>query len=274
MLCGFLVFQQGQRVTPPTLFETVRPRLKSLCPDAQIGAGTDSDFFFLNRERPALVPDFAAFALHPQTHAFDDVSLVETLEVQPLAVRQTAKLLGAPVTVSPLTFWPTFNPNGAATSPPDPRQRTAFGAVWTLGSLVALSGSVAVQSVTLFETVGERGLMDEQTVFPIYRVLLAFAAFRGGQAAPLTSSDPHRVVGVVLRLGERMRILITNFRPEPVRLTLCGVPPVVRAERLAADSAQPSARGRHLRPVHGALQFVLAPHEVLCLDHANSKGAL
>ena len=246
-----LVFGRGERVTPPELFHAVRPGLTRLFPDAQVGAGTDSDFFFLNRDRPVLKTSvLAAFALHPQTHAFDDLSLIETLEVQPLVARQAAGLLGAPVAVSPLTLAACFNPY--ATGPQtqaeaDARQRTAFGAAWTLGSLAALIGSGALHSVSLFETAGPRGLMEHagsDGLFPVYHLLEAFADFKGGEAAALSVSDPSKAGGVVLRSAKGTRVLVANFTPKTLRLDVQNWP--------------------------GA-RLTLAPHEVLRLDGVPDK---
>ena len=51
-------------------------------------------------------------SLNPQVHAFDNASLVETLEAQKWTVESARKFVGGlPISVSPITLRPRFNPN-------------------------------------------------------------------------------------------------------------------------------------------------------------------
>jgi D-apionolactonase len=183
-------------------------------------AGTNSDFLFANRFPPPMTDgDALVFAINPQVHAFDNASLVETLATQATAVRSAQRLAGGkPVIVSPVTLLPRHNPYATApqspeASPPaDPRQKTAFGAVWTLGSVKYLAESGA-SALTFYETVGPRGLLEDDTLFPLYTVFAEIAAFTGGSVLPTVSSDPLRVEALTLTDGTRTICLLANMTP-------------------------------------------------------------
>ena len=67
--------------------------MKSQLPTVMIGAGTDFNFTELNRNhfRPTNL-DFITFSIHPQEHAFDDLSLMETIEAQADVVRSAQNI--------------------------------------------------------------------------------------------------------------------------------------------------------------------------------------
>lgn len=228
-----------------------------------IFGGTDADFFFLNTYPvPPEAVDGLAFALNPQVHAFDDTSLVETLETQTLMVQEARRLsCERPVVVSPLTFKPRWNPYATAAPPPtppgelppqvDPRQLSLFGATWTMGSLVALSLGGA-GAVTLFETTGWRGLMETEVgsplpelfpsppgaVFPLYHVVADFAEFQGGEVVGVTSSHPMELGGIVLCHGDRGCLLVANYTGSPQTVKLEGFPPIARVRELSGSNAR------------------------------------
>ena len=78
--------------------------------------------------------------MNPQVHAFDDESLVETLDGQSAVAANARRLAGSrAVAVTPVTLRPRFNPNGGESQPPDPRQGSPFAAAWTLGSVRRLA---------------------------------------------------------------------------------------------------------------------------------------
>ncbi len=123
-----------------------RPVLRAYA-DVPFGSGTNTDFIFMQRNLPPLEQvDFLAYAINPQVHAFDNLSLVETLACQAATVASARRLAaGRPVYVSPLTLKMRHNPYATAAEPPtppgqlppqvDPRQMSLFGAGWTLGSI-------------------------------------------------------------------------------------------------------------------------------------------
>lgn len=205
-----LVYHRDEPVTPPRWLALAR----SLLGDKTAG-GTNAYFAELNRNRPDPANGGASFSLNPQVHAFDDLSLVENLEAQEHAVR-TARLFlkGQPVHVSPVTLLPRFNPaatdkSAKAKEPPaDPRQRSSFCAAWTAGSLKYLAEAGAA-SVTYYEAVGPRGLMDPAP-FPVYAVFEALAPFAGGQCVPVESNSPLELLALAVRKQGRSRVLIAN----------------------------------------------------------------
>ncbi|RVU02918.1 hypothetical protein EOD41_02980 [Mucilaginibacter limnophilus] len=175
-----LLFQTGRKTTDNELLHRILPVIRERFPLVNIGAGTDAYFAELNRQ-PVYAKniDFVNFSINPQVHAFDNPSLIETLDAQ-TAVLAKAKTLfpGKHISVSPVTLKPRFNPNAAADSSVicdtddtiDARQGSLFVAGWTLGSIAALAKGGA-QNITFYETYGAKGFFAslnqaEQEVAP------------------------------------------------------------------------------------------------------------
>ncbi len=73
----------------------VRRLLHPVTGSASIGAGQDSNFTELNRERPDVsLIDAVSYGMNPQVHAFDNTSLVETLAIQPVTVASARDFVG------------------------------------------------------------------------------------------------------------------------------------------------------------------------------------
>jgi hypothetical protein len=151
------------------LVDTFRAAL----PEIKLGIGTDAYFAELNRASLDVSNiDFIAFSINPQVHAFDDLSLIETLEAQKDTI-QTAKqkYKNIPVHVHSVTLKPRFNPNATNTNETgypqsDERQSTDFCYQWTRASIDILQKAGA-ESITYFETVGLRGIMNGEK-FPVF----------------------------------------------------------------------------------------------------------
>ncbi len=240
----WLVFATKAKTTPAGFVGAAQAALRPVAPEAEFVVGTDAYFAELNRKPPPDEGgDAVSFSLNPQVHAFDDLSLVETLSIQGELVRNAGRIAGRkPVLVSPVTLRPRFNPNatvteaaevGSGESPPaDPRQHTVMGALWTLGSFASLAGA-GVAAITYYQTKGPRGLHPGSgsradpaeasnhsgEVFPLWWVFRALADFAGGQAGQLHSSHPLRWTGVMLAHKARRRLLVANFTGDalPVR---------------------------------------------------------
>ena len=237
------IFHQAEKSTRRKWVELAREKLGNS--GAAIGTGTNAFFTELNRERPpANVLDFVIYSVNPQVHAFDNLSLVETLQTHVETVRTAQSFSeNAKIVVSPVTFKMRFNPNatGAEAEVPagelpaqvDPRQMSLFGAGWTLGSIKYLAES-GVHAATYYETTGLRGLMETDkgssvpekfastagTVFPMYHVFRALADFSDGQVEVSQSSQPLKVETLVLRKGEQQRILLANLTASMKMVTL------------------------------------------------------
>ena len=181
----------------PDAFATLVSEWKACCPHFDIGIGTDYNFTEVNRNRvlPG-VPGFVSYGIQPQEHAFDDLSLIENLAAQADTVRTLRHVYGhsCRAHLSPVTFKKRFNPY--ATDPAqrvipedaqvDERQYTAFGAVWTLGSIKNLTMAGA-GSATYFRGVGKLGIAGEDPgLFPVFE---AFRLYH--------SSYPSRVLASV-----------------------------------------------------------------------------
>ena len=232
---SLLVLHERSKTTPKALIEEVYPRLKQALPTLKVGYGTDAYFAELNRNRPATnAYDFVSYSINPQVHASDTRSLIENLAAQADTVR-TARAFapGKEVHVSPVTLKPRFNPNAtgesssfsadALPSNVDPRQASELLAAWTLLSLRYLADA---DRVTLYETVGMRGLMPDgathplfptpdQAPFPVYDALRQLHQFRPINVIDYLFPDPLREDGLVVEneAGERQMFLI-NFIEE------------------------------------------------------------
>lgn len=300
----YLVFHRQESSTRANWLELARKHLNAHAPGAKLAAGTDAYFTELNRGRPPIaVADSVTYSVNPQVHAFDNLSLVETLEMQAASLTSARKFCGSlPVFVSPVTLKPRFNPNAtdapsAPAGPPrelpaevDARQPSLFAAAWTVGSLKYLAEGGAA-SVTYYETVGWRGVMETATgsplpdkfpslagaVFPVYHVLAAAADFRGGEVGSVRSSRKLEVEALVLTRQGRRRLIIANLTDQPrvVRLTGGSFGAGVRVRMLdefsaAAAIERPgefwSRRGSMRETDGGVLQIGLLPYAIAFAD--------
>jgi hypothetical protein len=232
-------------------------------------------------------------------HAFDNSSLVETLQTQAATVASARAFIGAtPLAVTPVTLRMRQNPNAAGPeTPPEPgtlppqvdvRQMALFGAAWTLGSLKYLATS-ATQSLTYYATTGWRGVMETAAgsplpekfpslaggVFPLYHVFADAGEFAGGQVAPLTTNRPLLADGLMLINGPRRCALVANLSPHAQTVQVQGLPAQVQVRLLDEDNvefamAEPGLyRGRpgvEQTTQAGVLRLDLKPYAVARLD--------
>jgi hypothetical protein len=260
--------------------EMVRKHLEGVVPGAKFSAGTNYDLIFLLRNPPPVERiDLVTFAINPQVHAFDIISLVETLEAQAQAVHSARRFCtGLPVMVSPVTLKMRSNPYSTdqvpvqwpGEIPPqvDVRQVSLFGAGWTLGSLSSLAQS-GVASLTYFETTGWRGVIEREDgspmpdqfpsiaggVYPMYFVFAALREFAGGEVIPSQTSHPQEFNGLVLRKGKRQRILVANHTPDSRAITIPNLGKRAELHRLDENNVEDAMR----RPEN----FLELPGEVL-----------
>jgi hypothetical protein len=300
----WLIFHVAEKSTTARWVQMARRHLSTIDFKAKIGGGTNAYFTELNRERPPLAAlDLVCYSINPQVHAFDNATLVENLEAQGYAVESARQFSGnRPLVITPVTLKPRFNPNAtgaeAASTPGelpasvDPRQISLLGAGWTLGSLKYLAQS-GVQSVTYYETIGWRGVMEVEAgsplpnqfhsiagaVFPLYHVLADMGEFAGAEVVPLSSTAPLKVEGTILQKAGRVRILLANLNADPqfVRLIYPGLPQYVRVKRLDETNAESAMRSpESYRAAPGLLQetagkqlaLSLLPYSVCRIDSA------
>ncbi|MCA9183911.1 MAG: hypothetical protein KDA51_20755 [Planctomycetales bacterium] len=170
VVARLLLFHPAERVTPSDLLavgERIRAELGQSFPNV---VGTDAYFAELNRGRPRLSEDrVVCYSFNPQVHAFDNLSLCETLQAQRETIDSAGAAFSADVVISPITLRPRFNPNATTVIPPavalqsaiDPRQSSGFAAAWTLGTLASMACHDRLRSLTFYEAYGQRGIMRE-----------------------------------------------------------------------------------------------------------------
>lgn len=277
-----------------------RKYLETKYPGAIFAAGTNADYIFLARTPPPVdILERITFALHPQAHAFDNLSLIETLEGQSAALASAKRLAGSlPVMISPITLKPRFNPYATALEPEaspgklpvqvDPRQMALLGAGWTLGSLKALAEGGAC-SLTYYETTGWRGMMEMDGgsplpqvfrsipggVFPLYHVLAEVREFSGSQVIPGKTSDGLRAGCIALRNAGGVRLLIANFTPEKQSIWVSLPYRTIRVrtldetnavEAMGSPEAFRAQPGTQLQPQEEILRLEMLPYAIARLE--------
>lgn len=168
VVARLLLFHSIEKVTPPELLAVGEAIHNQLGQEFPIVVGTDAYFAELNRGRPTLSEDrVVCYSLNPQVHAFDNLSLCETLQAQREAIDSAVAAFSADVVISPITLRPRFNPNATTVIPPaiahlsriDPRQPCGFAAAWTLGTLASTACHERLRSMTFYEAYGPLGVM-------------------------------------------------------------------------------------------------------------------
>jgi hypothetical protein len=306
-LACVLALREGEPATSPQTLKEVKEYLTGL--GVPVGAGSDSNFCELNREQAlgsfgGNGADFLFWPINPQVHAFDSLSIVETLEAQSETVRTARSFAqGLPLSVSPVVLKPRFNPAATVSSPPispdelpsqvDPRQLSLFAAAWTLGSIAALAGT-GVGRVTFYETTGWRGVMEQQvgssrpsrfpstpgSVFPLYHVFAEYGALK--HLCRTSVDSPSQVAALSGRSRDgRLRVLLGNLTPQTrqVRLLSSGLAWRLRglSEKNAAVAILDPERflvraGQHRTSRDGSLLVTLPPHGIVSLDEVPPGG--
>ena len=266
-VCTWLIFHARELSTTEPWVRLARQILGDYAPEARLGAGTNAFFTELNRERPPVrALDLVAYSVNPEVHAFDNASIVETLETLAVTLASARGFCGdAALAVSPVTFKMRWNP--AATGPEpepgpgevpaqvEPRQMSLFGAGWTAGSVKYLAAGGAY-SVTYFETTGWLGVMETAEgspvpdrfrsipggVFPMYHVFADVGGFAGGEVLASQSSDPLTVDGVALRKGGKTRVILANYTAAPQPVTVRGVRGALTVRSLDETNAESAMR--------------------------------
>jgi len=223
---AWLLFQEGEPVTPEPLLETARAILGE---QATIVVGTDAHLAELNRHHsPWRSANGVVFSLTPQVHAQDIRTIVESLETHERTVATVKSFAGeVPSMVSPITLRPRFN--AVATSGQarresegvDPRQADLFVAGWVLGGVVEWARG-SVSAATYFECVGPCGVIvgpeshaEPARVTPACHVFADLADVLSLDAAelrPLATGVGWRAVqGLWANDGRKHIILLANL---------------------------------------------------------------
>ncbi len=189
-----LLIDQASKATG----NAVAQHAEALLPSAGtvIAVGTNAYFAELNRHRPQVRTGMQVFySINPQVHAFDNLSLRETLAAQYQTVDSAYSVFQHPIVISPITLRPRFNPNATVQQDTnqqpesDDRQSSGFAAAWTLGSLQTLASHPQVASLTYFEAAGPRGIMNQQaSLYPLALPLMTLA--KSSVIGHVNVSDP------------------------------------------------------------------------------------
>ena len=206
-IARLLVFPAAGPVTTEDLVNEARALLSPLLAGAPIGGGTDANFAELNRNRECVHGlDLVSWAIHPQVHAFDDFTIVENLAAQAATVRSARQFCGAkPLSISPVTF------RSRATAP-DPRLQSGLGAAWFCASLKHLA-EAGIASATYFTTA------EACAKSPLHTAWSIVAGFEPEFVLRSHSSKSAAIDGIVLRRGDRIRLVVGNFTPAPQRFS-------------------------------------------------------
>lgn len=221
-IARWLVFHSTEKATTPELVTNAFESIRKLEPSIPIAVGTDAYFAELNRNRPTVPNDgCVCFSITPQVHAFDELSIRETLEAQPSTVNSAFALFNCPIVVSPVTLRPRFNPNATSAtdierySEPevDERQDTGFLAAWTVGVLARLVTHSGVTSMTFFEAFGPRGIVNSNgDTYPVHSVFAALKRHR--MTCEKTVDKPLDVSALALASDDGSRSLLLGNMTE------------------------------------------------------------
>ena len=299
-IVNWLIFNKEEMTTSEKWIILARKYLKDYDHNSNVGSGTNVFFADLNRSIPPVkVMDFISYSINPQVHAFDNLSLVETLSAQAETVKSARKFSNnKPISVSPITLKMRFNPNATAPeanlesgqlpSQVDVRQMSLFGAAWTLGSLKYLCES-ETHSLTYYETTGWRGVMEVEfgshvpekfyslrgAVFPLYHVFADVGEFAEGQIITTSSSNPLKITGLAVKKEDHTRIIISNLSSEVQQLTVQNLSSSVHIRHLNESNVEQAMQSPEVyrsqnfqkQPtINGSLKFELLPYALLCID--------
>lgn len=245
---GRLILFTADHLCSDSLNRKIIPKLRLSFPGVEIGTGTNANFAELNRNPPGMeMADFISYAISPQIHASDDLSVIENLEAQPDTV-STAKSLsnGKPVLISPVTLKPRFNVvatstdrdnhmNSEGTLPDrfDQRQSSLFCAGWTLGSLKYLSES-GVSSITYYESAGRGGIIHggqppvsadlfpakKGDIYPVYFLFRELKKFRPAWVMKTTASESQLFSSLYLDTDHGKILILANHSGDRISVRL------------------------------------------------------
>ena len=225
-----MLFSVNEPVTAEAVLATAPDILRKALPQTRIGAGTNYNFTELNRNRLATTGlDFISYSVHPQVHAFDNRSMVETLDTQGDTVQTAGTFVGSvPIHVSPVTLRQRVNPYAhdpkdrvqTNNQKADPRQPSLWAAGWTLGSIKYLAEAGAA-AITYFQTAGHQGIISaDGQLYPLGLLLSAVQNFRGGQVIRTEASQPLTCSTLLLTANTHRCWLVANHSDQSITVQL------------------------------------------------------
>jgi hypothetical protein len=160
----------------------------------------------------------------------------------------------------------------------DARQPTGFAAAWTLGSLSALAAA-GVASLTYYETVGWRGVMERTTgspipakfpstpgmLFPLYHLFATLAPYAKGDLRPTVVSDPQQIAAFTVAQDGQQCTIVGNLRDTAQRVTIHGL-----QGRVTLQTLNDPTGDLEFEPEIGPLWVELAPYALVSLQQRPS----
>jgi len=208
--------------------------VKKLVPkEIEIFSGTDQFFSDINREMPNYSEiDGLVFALNPQVHASDDLSVMQNASPiediaayirrkydDPLISLSTVDLIGAGG-----PFPNGLAPRNGLAPYEDLRQQNSFGAAWTL-AMIAHATVAKIHAITFYEIAGNRGVMDlAGKPFPVFVLLreIARLAESGFKLTGVQGSSDQDSIAMKFSGGVRNVYLVANLCDSKKSLTNWG----------------------------------------------------
>jgi len=295
----WLLFHEREEAIQERWVTLAREILAPHAPGILFAAGTLDFFTELNRNRPpANAAAFPCFSVNPQVHAFDNATMVENFAGATSQLESLRAFSAKPAVVSPITL--KIRAKTSAEAPRDlpadvdPRQMSLFGAGWTVGIIARLSATTNAHSLTFYQTVGWRGLIEQDegsplsaqfpsfpgSVFPLYHVFADIGEFNAKQLYPTHSSHPLVAEGLTLVDSEgRRRILVANLTAHPQEIKIksgtCRALARYLDERNAETAMRnPEAfrqeRGEAIEAAGGKLTLNLLPFGIARVDIAKA----
>lgn len=235
-ICRIAVFGGPKpNVTSQQAVQMVRQHLQWM--GVPIGGGSNTDLYQYQLDPIQSGIDFLCWSMNPQVHASDDYSLAESPTgawEQTQGMRHMTS--GMPISISPITLKPRFNPVEIATqkqatdslpSSVDPRQMSLLGAAWTVGMLKAASES-GCASATLFEAAGWKGFSEgtsgsaapdlfpsnPEMLFPVFYLFEYIGQLARPLTVQLTRSSDLDVTSLLLISDDERHLVLGNMSGE------------------------------------------------------------
>lgn len=260
-LIGIVAYVQGVKVISEELLQKVRMELNDF--NIAVGSGTDAFFTQLNREPPAeSLMDFVSYSNNPQVHAFDNNSIMSTVEGQRANIESCRRLYpNIPIFISPVTLKMRWNPDatskdeinaGQIPNDVDARQMSLFAACWFLRSLSTVLESKEVSAATYFELIGKKGIMEDEEPsetypFPsaagmLYPIYYAFLSLENLRESMISVEINEKIVAIRLRGREFTRVIICNTTENTVFCKLSDFPAEFKGFLLDEDNVAEAAQ--------------------------------
>ena len=271
----WLLYSESENPVSRTAAGIAMPKLLAFNQNILIAIGSRENFADLNRNRPdpgsGTLP---VFSISPQIHTIDELSIIDNLDGQRPTIETAYQFSKQIVVVSPVTLLPAEFGFSSDNPVSDPRQKSLFAAVWTIGSLSKLLPSPQLHSLTYYRVNGPHGIMDEREAYPLWHVFRDLADF--GRIFPAHSTHPLEVAAITLVDDrERRRLLVANLLADSqqVKLETKGAKAKVRylddnnLDRAMRDPEQFNAEpGDLVEPTTGIIELDLKPYAIGRVD--------